>query len=322
MGCLTNVPDDSEWERFEYVEPEMGVDFHLKFYAPNRPEAERIAKAAYARVEELNGIFSDYDPNSELNRLGRAPVGESVAVSPELLDILQRAQALARDTRGAFDVTAGPSVRFWRQARKRGQMPPVEELQAAQKRVGYQQLSINTVNRTVSLRAANLQLDLGGIAKGYAVDEAMAVLKANGIARAYVAADSDLLTSGPPPDKAGWKIELRNVDEFGNLYPRTVFLKHVALSTSGDTEQFVEINGRRYSHIVDPRTGIGLTSRIQATVMAADSVVADSHATALCVLGKQAGLQFVDRRQLQSLVMELDGDRPQVTPSRAWKVWE
>ena len=120
-------------------------------------------------------------------------------------------------------------MRFWRQARKRGQMPPVEELQAAQKRVGYQQLSINTVNRTVSLRAANLQLDLGGIAKGYAVDEAMAVLKANGIARAYVAADSDLLTSGPPPDKAGWKIELRNVDEFGNLYPRTVFLKHVAL---------------------------------------------------------------------------------------------
>ena len=193
MGCLTNVPDDSAWQRFEYVEPEMGVDFHLKFYAPNRPEAERIAKAAYARVEELNGIFSDYDPGSQLNRLGRAPIGKPVAVSSELFDILQRAQALARDTRGAFDVTAGPSVRFWRQARKRGQMPPVEELQAAQKRVGYQQLSLNAVNRTVSLRAANLQLDLGGIAKGYAVDEAMAVLKANGIARAYVAADSDLL---------------------------------------------------------------------------------------------------------------------------------
>ena len=85
MGCLTNVPDDSAWQRFEYVEPEMGVDFHLKFYAPNRPEAERIAKAAYARVEELNGIFSDYDPGSELNRLGRAPIGEPVAVSSCLL---------------------------------------------------------------------------------------------------------------------------------------------------------------------------------------------------------------------------------------------
>ena len=321
-GCQIKAPDDSAWQRFEYVEPEMGVDFHLKFYAPNRPEAERIAKAAYARVEELNGIFSDYDPGSELSRLGRAPVGESIAVSPELFDILQRAQVLARDTRGAFDVTAGPSVGFWRQARKRGQMPRVEELHAAQKRVGYQQLSLNAVNRTVSLRAANLQLDLGGIAKGYAVDEAMAVLKANGIARAYVAADSDLLTSGPPPDKVGWKIELRNVDEFGNLYPRTVFLKHIALSTSGDTQQFVEINGRRYSHIVDPRTGIGLTSRIQVTVMSSDSVTADSHATAVCVLGKQAGLQFADRRQLQSLVLELAGDRPQVTPSRAWKVWE
>ena len=322
MGCQTQAPDDSAWERFEYVEPEMGVDFHLKFYAPNRPEAERIARAAYARVELLNGIFSDYDPSSELNRLGRAPVGEPVRVSSELFNILQRAQALARDTRGAFDITAGPSVRFWRQARKSGQMPPIEELQAAQNRVGYQKLLLNAEHQTVTLRVAQLQLDLGGIAKGYAVDEAMAVLKANGIARAYVAADSDLLTSGPPPGKAGWKIELRNVDEFGNLYPRTVFLKHVALSTSGDTEQFVEINGRRYSHIVDPRTGIGLTSRIQATVVAADSVTADSYATAVCVLGKQAGLQFAGRRQLQALVLELAGDRPQVTLSRAWKVWE
>ena len=322
MGCQTQAPDDSAWERFEYVEPEMGVDFHLKFYAPNRPEAERIARAAYARVEFLNGIFSDYNPSSELNRLGRAPVGEPVRVSSELFNILQRAQALARDTRGAFDVTAGPSVRFWRLARKRGQMPPVQELQAAQNRVGYQKLLLNAEHQTVTLRVAQLQLDLGGIAKGYAVDEAMAVLKANGIARAYVAADSDLLTSGPPPGKAGWKIELRNVDEFGNLYPRTVILKHVALSTSGDTEQFVEINGRRYSHIVDPRTGIGLTSRIQATVVAADSVTADSYATAVCVLGKQAGLQFAGRRQLQALVLELAGDRPQVTLSRAWKVWE
>ena len=322
MGCQTQAPDDSAWERFEYVEPEMGVDFHLKFYAPNRPEAERIARAAYARVEFLNGIFSDYNPSSELNRLGRAPVGEPVRVSSELFNILQRAKALARDTRGAFDVTAGPSVRFWRLARKRGQMPPVQELQAAQNRVGYQKLLLNAEHQTVTLRVAQLQLDLGGIAKGYAVDEAMAVLKANGIARAYVAADSDLLTSGPPPSKAGWKIELRNVDEFGNLYPRTVFLKHVALSTSGDTEQFVEINGRRYSHIVDPRTGIGLTSRIQATVVAADSVTADSYATAVCVLGKQAGLQFAGRRQLQALVLELAGDRPQVTLSRAWKVWE
>ena len=322
MGCQTQAPDDSAWERFEYVEPEMGVDFHLKFYAPNRPEAERIARAAYARVEFLNGIFSDYNPSSELNRLGRAPVGEPVRVSSELFNILQRAQALARDTRGAFDVTAGPSVRFWRLARKRGQMPPVQELQAAQNRVGYQKLLLNAKQQTVTLHVAQLQLDLGGIAKGYAVDEAMAVLKANGIARAYVATDSDLLTSGPPPGKVGWKIELRNVDEFGNLYPRTVILKHVALSTSGDTEQFVEINGRRYSHIVDPRTGIGLTSRIQATVVAADSVTADSYATAVCVLGKQAGLQFAGRRQLQALVLELAGDRPQVTLSRAWKVWE
>lgn len=320
-GCQT-VPDDSGWQRYEYVEPEMGVDFHLKFYAPNRSEAERIAMAAYARVEALNGIFSDYDPASELSRLGRMQAGKPVAISRELFDIIQRSQALSRQTQGAFDVTAGPSVRFWRRARKQGQMPPVEELRAAQNLVGYQQLVLNPAEQTVTLRSTNLQLDLGGIAKGYAVDEAMAVLKANGITRAYVAADSDLLTSGPPLGKEGWKIELRNVDDFGNLYPRTIYLKNLALSTSGDTEQFVVIDGRRYSHIVDPRTGIGLTSRIQATVVAKDSTTADSHATAICVLGKQAGLQFADRRQMQMLVLDLAGDRPQITVSRHWAVWE
>ena len=320
-GCQT-TPDDSAWQRFEYVEPEMGVDFHLKFYAPNRSEAERIALAAYARVEALNGMFSDYDPASELSRLGRMPAGKPVAVSRELFDILQRSQVLSRQTQGAFDVTAGPSVRFWRQARKQGQMPPLEELRTAQNRVDYQQLVLNPAERTVTLRSTNLQLDLGGIAKGYAVDEAMAVLKANGITRAYVAADSDMLTSGPPQGKEGWKIELRNVDDFGNLYPRTIYLKNLALSTSGDTEQFVVIDGRRYSHIVDPRTGIGLTSRIQATVVAKDSTTADSYATAICVLGKQAGLQFADRRQMQSLVLDLAGDRPQITVSRHWAVWE
>lgn len=299
----------------------MGVDFKLKFYAPSQSKAERVAKAAYVRVEELNGIFSDYEPNSELNRLSRAPVGIPVKVSTELFEVLSIAQELSFQTRGAFDVTSGPSVRFWRKVRKQGKVLSLEELRAAQKRVGFHQLKFNNLKKTVTLTAPGLQLDLGGIAKGYAVDEAMRILKRKGISRALVAASGDMLASRVPIGKPGWKISVRDVDEFGNIYPRTVYLNNSALSTSGDTEQFIEIDGNVFSHIVDPRTGIGLTSRIQASVISSSSTLSDSYATAICVLGKEEGLQFSETRKLQVLIMELSGNRPRVTTSRYWKGW-
>ena len=149
----------------------------------------------------------------------------------------------------------------------------------------------------------------------------MRILKAKGIKRAFVAASGDMLASEAPMGKPGWKVEVRNVDQFGNIYPRSIHLRNQALSTSGDTEQFVEIDGRRFSHIVDPRTGIGLTSRIQVTVISGSSTVSDSYATAICVLGKQQGLQFAERRKLQILVMEMAGATPRVTASRHWKGW-
>jgi FAD:protein FMN transferase len=319
-GCCC-LPNDTAWQRFEYVDPEMGVDFHLKFYAKDRPTAERIARKTYARVEALNAIFSDYHPASELNRLCQKPHGQSIKVSRELFDILQRAQTLAHETDGAFDITAGPMIRLWRAARKQQKLPTPEILAAVKLRVGYKKIRLNSRNRTVTLLAANMQLDLGGIAKGFAVDEAMKTLKANCIHRAFVAASGDMLTSGPPIGHEGWRVLIRNVDQFGNVYPRTVHLKHQALSTSGDTEQFVPINGQRYSHIVDPRTGYGLTHRMQVTVISEASTESDSHATAISVLGHKAGLSFAKRNELQTLILDLKSEKPRVTQSLYWRVW-
>ena len=318
-GCC--LPNDTAWQRFEYVDPEMGVDFHLKFYAKDRPTAERIARKTYARVEALNAIFSDYHPASELNRLCQKTHGHPVKVSRDLFEILQRAQILARETDGAFDITAGPMIRLWRAARKQQKLPTPEILAAVKTRVGYKKIRLNSRNRTVTLLAANMQLDLGGIAKGFAVDEAMKTLKANCIHRAFVAASGDMLTSGPPIGHEGWRVLIRNVDQFGNVYPRTVHLNHQALSTSGDTEQFVLINGQRYSHIVDPRTGYGLTHRIQVTVVSKASVKSDSHATAISVLGHKAGLTFAKRKELQTLILDLKNEKPRITQSLYWRLW-
>ena len=319
-GCCS-LPNDVTWQRFEYVDPEMGVDFHLKFYAKDLAMAERIARKTYARVEDLNAIFSDYNPASELNRLSHPPHGQSVKVSRELFDILQLAQTLAHETDGAFDITAGPMIRLWRTARKQQKLPSPIALADVKNRVGFKKIKLNSHNRTVTLLAANMQLDLGGIAKGFVVDEAMKTLKANCIRRAFVAASGDILTSGPPIGQEGWRVLVRNVDQFGNLYPRTVHLRHQALSTSGDTEQFVEINGRRYSHIVDPRTGYGLAHRMQVTVVSKASAKSDSHATAISVLGHKAGLTFAKRKELQTLILDLKSEKPRVTQSLYWRLW-
>ena len=315
------MPDDSTWQRFEYVNPEMGVKFHLKFYAPNPSTAERVARMVYNRVEELNAIFSDYSPSSELNHLCAKPPGKPVRVSSDLFNIIQRSQQLARWTDGAFDITAGPSVRLWRQSRKHAEMPAVNLLAIATKRVGFWKIQLNPRKRTVTLLVPNMELDLGGIAKGYAVDEAMRILKQNGIRRAFVAASGDMLTSGPPVSSEGWRVEIRAVDEFGNIYPRTIHLKHQALSTSGDTEQFVEINGRRYSHIIDPRTGIGLTNRIAVTVVAPSSTVADSRATAISVLGVKKGMDYANSKNLQVLILNMSNKKHRLLKSPQWKLW-
>jgi thiamine biosynthesis lipoprotein len=320
VGCCS-LPNDAAWKRFEYVDPEMGVDFYLKFYAKDRPTAERIARQTYARVEALNAIFSDYHPASELNRLCQKPHGQPVKVSPELFNILQRAQTLARETNGAFDITAGPMIRLWRTARRQQKLPPAKALAAVKSRVGYEKIKLDPRTGTVTLLAAKMQLDLGGIAKGYAVDEAMKILKANCIHRAFVAASGDMLTSAPPIGRQGWRILIRNVDQFGNLYPRTVFLKHQALSTSGDTEQYIEINGQRYSHILDPRTGHGLTHRMQVTVISEASTTADSYATAISVLGLKTGLKFANQKKLQAIILDLKNEKPRITESAHWRVW-
>jgi thiamine biosynthesis lipoprotein len=317
-GCCS-LPDDSAWQRFEYVDPEMGVDFHLKFYAADRPTAERIARKTYARVEQLNAIFSDYHPASELNRLCQKLHGQPVKVSRELFDILQRAQTLARETDGAFDITAGPMIRLWRTARRQQKLPTPEALAAVKPRVGFEKIKLNARNRTVTLLAPEMQLDLGGIAKGYAVDEAMKILKANCIRRAFVAASGDMLTSAPPIGREGWSVLIRNVDQFGNIYPRTVHLKNQALSTSGDTEQYIELNGQRYSHIVDPRTGHGLTDRIQVTVISKASTTADSHATALSVLGLAEAMKFSKQKKMESIFLELKEGKPRITQSADWR---
>jgi len=263
----------------------MGTLFTITLYSTDDAIAHDAAKAAFRRVEDLEQKMSDYRADSELNLLCEKPVGRPVRVGADLLDIFQKAQRVSESSSGAFDITVGPLVRLWRFSRKRKTLPTAAELAPARAAVGWKNLRLDPTHRTATLLVPNMRLDLGGIAKGYAADEALRVLKRYGIDRAMVAASGDFAIGKPPPDQPGWKIGITAIDEHQNRAERFLILHDCGISTSGDTEQAIEIGGVRYSHIVDPKTGLGLTNRIQASVVAPNATLTDALATTVCVLG-------------------------------------
>jgi thiamine biosynthesis lipoprotein len=274
----------------------MGVPFRIVLYAPNRAAAERAAQAAYQRIAALNHILSDYETDSELSQLSRTSgQGKPIKVSADLWTVLNRARQWSERSAGAFDVTVGPYVSLWRKARREKRLPDPARLTEARPAVGYEKLELNPRTRTAQLRAPNMRLDLGGIAKGYAVDEALVGLRRHGVERALVSGGGDLAVSGPPPGKRGWRIEVAPLDVSNAPPARFVLLRRGALATSGDLFQHLEIDGKRYSHIVNPRTGIGLTDHSLVTVMARDCTTADALATAASVLGPVDGPKLIEQ---------------------------
>jgi thiamine biosynthesis lipoprotein len=269
-------------ERFEAVEPHMGTLVRIQLYAADEARAAAAFRAAFARIEELDAALSDYRPDSELNRLCRAPAGTAVGVGADLITVLEASQKLAKETGGAFDVTLGPLTHLWREARAMRRVPEAAAVRAASARSGYRKLHLDMERRTATLDEPDMQLDVGGIAKGYAADEALRVLARLGIRRALVAMSGDLAIGDAPPGKAGWTVAAGEP-------ARVLVLSNAAVSTSGDTEQHLDAGGVRYSHIVDPATGMGLTHATVVTIVARRGIDADGLATAVSVLGEERG---------------------------------
>ncbi len=287
--------EPEQLDRYEAAQPHMGVLYKIVLYAPDDATAERAADAAFARVAKLNEIMSDYDEESELSLLSQSsPTAQPIKVSDDLWRVLIRAQAFSERSGGAFDVTIGPVTRLWRKSRRTKELPSDVELTDVLAAVGYQHVQLDEQARTVSLARPNMQLDLGGIAKGYAADEALAAMRKHGVTRAIVDASGDIAIGDPPPDKSGWLIGVAALERNGPP-SRILLLTNCAVATSGDAWQFVEIDGKRYSHIVNPRTGLGLTDRSSVTIVAPDCTTADALASAVSVLGPAKGIELVEQ---------------------------
>jgi thiamine biosynthesis lipoprotein len=272
----------------------MGTVFAIEVYAENEEAVQPAITKAWKRAHELDAIFSDYDPSSEVSILMRESKGNPLPISPELFTLLAESQELHKLTGGAFDITLGPLKRLWNQSRRDGRLPDEEKIARARAKTGIGRIELLKKTRaggTPALLEARLtediRLDFGGIAKGYAADQLLSLLKKDGFPIALVAASGDLAIGDPPSAKKGWPIGIQSLasptepDKF-------LTLKNCGVSTSGDSAQFVEIADQRYSHILDPATGLGLTTRRSVTVIAGRATRSDTLATALSVAGPHA----------------------------------
>lgn len=315
IGCAT-TREDYALKRFEFIEPAMGTLWKITMFAPNEEIAKKAAKAAFARVRDFDARFSDFNQESELNQLCYKSGKEAVAVSDDLFDIIKLSLEISKKTEGAFDITASPYIQLWRRAARHREAPSPERLAQAKRLVGYDKIQLDEREKTVLLKEPGMRLDLGGIAKGYAAERALKILRAFGITRALVAGSGDLAIGEPPPGKKGWRVEIGSGDSQTNRLSFTLELKNCGVSTSGDVELWIELNGIRYSHIVDPRTGIGLTNRIQATVIADRASRSDPLATAMCVSGVEKGLKLIEAdRTISALFIKPDGTNRVIIPS-------
>jgi thiamine biosynthesis lipoprotein len=310
--------------RYAFEKAEMGLPVRVTLYAPDEGAARAAADRAFARVEALNAVFSDYDSDSELSRLSdTAGSGKAVAVGAELWRVLEFAQRVSSLSKGGFDMTVGPMVNLWRVARRKRELPKPERLLEARARVGYEGVELDPATRTALLRKPRMRLDAGGIAKGYAMEEALQVLRSLGLPRAMVAGGGDMALGEAPPGESGWRIEVSSLDASGAPAPRFLRLSNCSVATSGDLYQRLEIEGKRYSHIVDPRTGIGLTDHSLVTVVAARGIEADALSKVLAVLGPGEGLPLLeDFPGVAAYVVRAPEERVEEHFSARWKALE
>ncbi|HEU4936892.1 MAG TPA: FAD:protein FMN transferase [Vicinamibacterales bacterium] len=283
-------------QRYEAVEPHMGTLVKITLYTSDEQSATTAFRAAFDRIAELDRILSDYKPDSELNQLTSHAVGHAVPVSNDLCTVLAASQELAAATRGAFDITQGPVIRLWRAARAEKRVPDPAALKEAASRSGFRKLHVDVRQRTVMLDQAGMALDVGAIGKGYAASESLAVLRARGIRSGLVAVSGDLAFGDAPPGRNGWRIDIHNGDPELAGVPPVLELTNAAVSTSGPSEQHLDVDGRRYSHVIDPASQIGLLDDITVTVIARSGLDADGLDTAVSLIGRDRGLSLIESR--------------------------
>jgi len=298
----------------------MGSPFNLVLVAGDQRQANALAEQAYNLVDSFNHIFSDYENVSELSQLNlSAGSGKAIMVSPALWDIILLSRDAWRKSAGSFDITVGPLSRLWRRARKSKNFATTDSVLYYQQRVGFGKLQIDTMAHTVLLPLSGMFLDLGGIAKGYIAQKIIDRLRSLGISQALVDAGGDIAMSDAPLTANGWIVGVNIPETTDSLQPNKLVLHNISVATSGDAYQYIEHEGRKYSHIIDPRTGYGVQSQRNVTVIAPNGALADWLATACSILSIESAKKLATACHAEILIGTIEKNKPVYYATQGFK---
>ena len=310
---------NAQLQRFSFTESKMGSPFTIIFYDNDSVRARFIAQNCFQRVDSLVNIFSDYIDSSELNRLcAHAGTGLYFKCSPLLFDMLLKSKYAYEKSKGSFDITLGPVTRLWRRARKEKIFPAKTLVKEKLALTGCQKIQLDTLTHTVCLQQAGMQLDLGGIGQGYIAQEVIDFLKHQHIDNALVNASGDIVCTGTPPGTQGWTIAVNVPESEDELLPDQLLIANRSVTTSGDVYQYMEHHGKRYSHIVDPATGYGITSQKNVTVIAGDGTTADWLTKACSILPINTAKELAAHLHAALLIAEVRKGKPVLYMSKGF----
>jgi thiamine biosynthesis lipoprotein len=300
--------------RHEASRMSMACAYAIVAYGDDAGALPRILEAAFDEVDRIDRLMSHYKPESPLSRLNRDAAAGPVVVTPELFDFIADCLRYSRDSDGAFDITVGPLMKTWGFFRGGGRLPSAQEIEDVRGRIGYAHVVLDARVRTIRFDRPGIELDLGGIAKGYAVDRVVDLLRREHVAAALVSAGgSTIYALGAPPGRDAWDVDIQDPSDSGRI-ALTVPLKDRALSVSGRAEKSFERDGVVYSHIMDPRTARPVQGILGVAVLTSTGTAGDALDDALFVQGVERSRAYLQLLPATEAIFFLPED------GRPWKM--
>ncbi len=295
-------------EKYSRVVKLMGSRYEITVVAANQAEADRFIDLAIGEIDRIEKLISEWKSDTEVAEINRQAGIHPVRVSDELYNLIVRSNLISDITAGAFDISYASMDRVWKYDGSMTRMPTEEEIKQSVARIGFRHILLDKEKQTVFLDKQGMKIGFGAIGKGYSADKASDLLEARGVKGGIINASGDLTTWGTQPDGSPWMVGISNPLDHNKVFSWFP-LSNRAVVTSGNYEKFVEFEGKRYSHIIDPRTGYPASGLASVTVFAPKAELADALATAIFVMGKEVGLDFVNQLKEIECVMVDDQGR-------------
>jgi thiamine biosynthesis lipoprotein len=305
LVLLTAISTSAQQRKHHFSSSKMGSPFNIIIVSADSVQAAVLAERSFSLVDSFNHIYSDYDTSSELSKFNSFAGKGNQKVSPALWELFLRAKTAWQKSMGAYDVTVGPLSLLWRKSRRGKTFPSMTMINEKKKLTGFKRLQMDPAQHTIALTKTGMHIDFGGIAKGYIAQKIIDFLRNNGITQALVDAGGDMVMSDAPPASNGWTVGVNIPETTEELLPEKLSLFNKAVATSGDAFQFIEHNGIKYSHIIDPRTGYGIASQRNVTVIANNGADADWLATACSILSIPESKKLAVSMHAELLITEL-----------------